>query len=316
NMEVDHPLLSEIGRVFETAGICDYAVEAYLKCHKIDFAITCCVNLNEWKTAIKLAEEYNVPDIDSLLHQYASHLLAKEKYLDIVELYRKANRVNDAASVLLKIVEKIKQKDDINPLLLKKIYVLIGFLYEEKSALLRENKRENLLSSLLKDDHSVNTAASLFKATDQPWKGAEAYHFYILAQRQLHDGYVDAAMKTSLHLIDYDDYIDSEDIYCLIGLASCVNHNFKLCSKAFIKLESLDSIESEKRKDYQNLAVSIFTKYPPRESKNMSKAECRYCETMIADWCVVCPNCNTKFPLCVASGRPIMDSAQQWTCKK
>ncbi|RWS29879.1 WD repeat-containing protein 35-like isoform X1 [Leptotrombidium deliense] len=316
NIEADHVLLPEIGRIFETTGMCEEAVEAYLKCHKTDFAINCCVNLNEWKTAIKLAEEYDVPDIDPILHQYASHLLAKEKYFDIVELYRKANRVNDAASVLLKIAEEAKKKNSVSPILLKKIYVLIGFLYEERSTITKDNQRVNVLSSLLKDDQSVNTAATVFRANDQPWKGAEAYHYYILAQRQLHEGYVDAAMKTSLHLIDYDDFIDAEDIFSLIALASCVNHNFKLCSKAFIKLESLDTISEQRRKEYENLSVSIFTKHPPREARNIAKSDCRYCETMIPDWCVVCPNCNIKFPLCVASGRPIMDSNQQWTCKK
>lgn len=32
--------------------------------------------------------------------------------------------------------------------------------------------------------------------TDNAWRGAEAYHFFILAQRQLYAGYVDTALKT------------------------------------------------------------------------------------------------------------------------
>ena len=35
---------------------------------------------------------------------------------------------------------------------------------------------------------------------DGAWRGAEAYHFLMLCQRQLYEGYVDAAMKTALHL--------------------------------------------------------------------------------------------------------------------
>ena len=31
-------------------------------------------------------------------------------------------------------------------------------------------------------------------------------------------GYVDAAMKTALHLREYEDIIDPEDIYTILGL--------------------------------------------------------------------------------------------------
>jgi WD repeat-containing protein 35 len=123
-------------------------------------------------------------------------------------------------------------------------------------------------------------------------------------------------MKTALHLRDYEDFIDCEEIYCLLALASCANKSFSICSKAFIKLESCQSIPNDRRKIYEELAISIFSKNPPKDSRNTSKSECTYCETMISDWCTVCPSCQTKFPICIASGRPIMDSSQQWTCSR
>ena len=52
---------------------------------------------------------------------------------------------------------------------------------------------------------------------DNAWRGAEAYHFLMLCQRQLYEGYVDAAMKTALHLRDYEDILNIEDIYSLLG---------------------------------------------------------------------------------------------------
>ena len=55
-------------------------------------------------------------------------------------------------------------------------------------------------------------------------------------------GYVDAAMKTCLHLRDYESHISSEDIYCLLALASCANRAFATCSRAFIKLEALSDV--------------------------------------------------------------------------
>ena len=58
---------------------------------------------------------------------------------------------------------------------------------------------------------------------DNAWKGAEAYHFLMLCQRQLYEGFVDAAMKTALHLRDYEDILNQEDIYSLLALSSCAN---------------------------------------------------------------------------------------------
>ncbi|XP_042220556.1 WD repeat-containing protein 35-like isoform X2 [Homarus americanus] len=117
---------------------------------------------------------------------------------------------------------------------------------------------------------------------DNPWKGAEAYHFLLLAQRQLYEGYVDAAMKTCLHLREYDGLLDPEDIYALLALASCANRAFATCSRAFIKLEALPEISKVKREAYEDLAMNIFMKYSPKDSRS-NRAECTSCETMIPD---------------------------------
>ena len=37
---------------------------------------------------------------------------------------------------------------------------------------------------------------------DNAWRGAAAYHYYLLAQRQLYNGEIDAAMKTSIRLAE------------------------------------------------------------------------------------------------------------------
>ena len=146
--------------------------------------------------------------------------------------------------------------------------------------------------------------------------GGEAYHFLLLCQRQLYEGYFDSAMKTALHLRDYEDFIDSEEIYCLLALSSCANKCFSIASKAFIKLESSEVIADDRRQQYEELAIAIFSKNPPKDSRNATKSECTHCETMISDWLTVCPSCHMKFSICVASGRPIMDSSQQWTCSR
>ncbi|KAF2349033.1 hypothetical protein FHG87_020211, partial [Trinorchestia longiramus] len=148
---------------------------------------------------------------------------------------------------------------------------------------------------------------------DSPWRGAEAYHFLLLTQRQLYEGYVDAAMKTCLHLREYETIIPARDIFSLLALSSCANRAFATCSKAFIKLEGLPNITDEERERYEDLAMSIFVKYAPKDSRS-NRAECTSCETMIPDWVSTCPSCNTKFAACVVTGRPIMDSSAAWTC--
>uniref|UniRef100_T1L0Y3 Uncharacterized protein n=1 Tax=Tetranychus urticae TaxID=32264 RepID=T1L0Y3_TETUR len=317
--DIESPsLLEQLGWIFESSGLCSDAVKAYQKASRLDSALKCCVNLNEWRMAITLAEERQITDIDALMTQYANHLLSKERYIDIVELYRKANRIDDACEMLIKIIDKVKSSSLNLPIInMKKAYTLIGLLYEQyHSATTANDRRVNTLNALLIDDHLATVDLrnnNLNKAFDQPWKGAEAYHFYISAQRQLYAGYYDSAMKTSLNLIDYDDFIDPEDIYSLIAITSITNSNYYIASKAFIKLESLESIPEERRLSYQDLAISIFTVNQPKESKNLTRSECTYCETMIADWSTICPSCNVKFPICVASGKPIMDANQQWT---
>ncbi|XP_054168893.1 WD repeat-containing protein 35-like [Oppia nitens] len=326
NFNDNHPILVEFGRVFESVGMCSEAVEAYRRGRKIDLAISCCVTMSEWKLAIDMAHDYDVPDIDPLLSKYAQHLLAKNKFFDIVELYKKANKIPEASTMLIKVISDYKKDDNkSDPILLKKLYTLVGLLHEESrkstakmpssSSSAAINRNVSSLNALLNDE-SFSFENTNYMILDEPWKGAEAYHYLILCQRQLYEGYYDSAMKTALHLRDYEDFIDGKEIYCLLALTSCANKAFSICSKAFIKLESMDTIGDDHRIQYEELAINIFSKNPPKDSRTATKSECTYCETMIADWLTVCPSCHIKFAICVASGRPIMDASKQWTCNR
>ena len=115
------------------------------------------------------------------------------------------------------------------------------------------------------------------------WKGAEAYHFYLLAQRQLYAGYVDAAMITgflsnffwfeidclllALNLLEYEEFISVEKVHSLIALASASNKAFEVCSQSFMKLETSSDISIEDRKLYKELAMKIFSKFVLNLSK-------------------------------------------------
>jgi hypothetical protein len=66
-------------------------------------AVDTCVNLNQWDQAVDLAKKYKLPEIGSLLAKYATHLLAKDRLLEAVELYRKANYFLEAARLLFQV---------------------------------------------------------------------------------------------------------------------------------------------------------------------------------------------------------------------
>jgi WD repeat-containing protein 35 len=83
--------------------MCDQAVLAYVKSGDVKSAIDTCVMLNQWSTAVELAEAHKFRDIESLLVKYGSHLLEKNKRLDAIELYRKANYCAKSAKLLFQV---------------------------------------------------------------------------------------------------------------------------------------------------------------------------------------------------------------------
>lgn len=89
--------------MFMTVGMCAEAVSAYLKCNEVKTAVDCCVHLNQWDQAVELAKKHHIREIDSLLAKYAAHLLDKDKTLQAIELYRKANHYLDAAKLMFQV---------------------------------------------------------------------------------------------------------------------------------------------------------------------------------------------------------------------
>lgn len=71
----------------------------------------------------------------------------------------------------------------------------------------------------------------------------------------------------ALHLREYEDVIPPVDIYSLLAVCSAANRAFGTCSQAFIKLESLESLDPEQRQAYEDLALEIFTKHSPKDSR-------------------------------------------------
>ena len=113
----------QLGDQLQAVGVCQSAVDAYIRGNEIKSAIDCCVLLNQWNLAVELAEKHNYQQIENLLSQYARHLLDKRKKLEAVELYRKANRNTDAALLLQEIATDLVKKE-ADPLTIKKLFVM------------------------------------------------------------------------------------------------------------------------------------------------------------------------------------------------
>ncbi|GAB6028434.1 WD repeat-containing protein 35 [Chamberlinius hualienensis] len=313
-----NPLFNDIAEMFVTVGMCEQAVYAYIKCGNVKAAIDCCITLNNWGKAVELAERHRINDISPLLAKYALYLLEKNKTLSAVELYRKAGRNLDALKLLINLAKEESEKQTPS-LLIKRLYVLAGLALEEYRRQMAGSSKQNsssVIASLLEEENIMaSSSESKIGSLEDAWNGAEAYHFYFLTQKHLYEGHYDLAMKTAVQLQNYESILNKEEIYLLLALASSANRAFGVCSKAFTKLESLECIPNDRRETYEKLATDIFTSFPPKDTRT-NLVDCPTCNSKISDWSSTCPNCNTHFKICMATGCPLFDATNQWTCHR
>lgn len=305
-------LLLDIGSKFESVGICGHAVSAFLRSSDVKRAIDCCVLLNQWNRAVELAEEHQFSQIEGLLTKYGAHLLEKGKQLAAIELYRKANKATEAAKLLAKLGATVGSTK-VQPVRAKKLYVLAALEVERYNKRMLSNNTSygaaNTTAQTLENLMTHDRATGENRILDNAWRGAEAYHFQLLAHRQLYQGQIDPAMKTALRLQEYEDILDPKDIYSLIALTTFYNKFYLQCSKAFIKLESLDSLTPEEKETYADLALAIFMRNPPSDpSRRSFSCPNNDCNASVKDWYTSCPECSVVFPGCIKTGRALLDS--------
>ena len=90
-----------------------------------------------------------------------------------------------------------------------------GLLANSKGNKTARDQASKALEGLLTEESQA--AINDSKILDNAWRGAEAYHFQMLTQRQLRAGNIDAAFKTSMALMEYEDILETKHIYSLIG---------------------------------------------------------------------------------------------------
>ncbi|KAH3745059.1 WD repeat domain 35 [Pelomyxa schiedti] len=321
NLQEGHPFLLTIGEWLEGVGISESAVAAYVRGGDIKKAMMCCINLNDWDSGVKLAEKHRLPQMEPLVAQYTNHLLSQNKVIQAIELLRKAGSHSQAAKLLFKLA------GDTKDFLRAKNLSILGALEVEA------HRKKVIDQPHPADDTQTGEGAEFSKATldglindakalnqDKTlqigWRYAEAYHFFLLAQAQLYKGNADSAMKTALHLIDYENILNPASIHSLIALTAYYGKHFKQCSRALTRLETMETLTPEQRSNYQNLAFSIFTKHPPQDPEHKRKFKCPSpsCGAPIAEWASTCTTCHTHISVCVASGKPILDN-RYVTCR-
>ncbi|KAK9804414.1 hypothetical protein WJX72_011599 [[Myrmecia] bisecta] len=323
------PLLANLGDKFQSVGLCEQGVEAFRKAGDVKRGVDCCVLLNQWDQAVALAERHHFPQIEALLMQYANNLLEKKEVIGAVQLYQKANHHTEAAQLLVQLAEAAAATK-VQPLRTKQLYVL--------AALEVERFRKRMLdagdsaagatgtaSSPTSITHTTTAAQTLAglmtleaasmgtdtKALDSAWHAAEAYHFWMLAHRQLYANNMDGAMRTALHLRRYEALLGERQVACLLALAAFYNQFFAQCSKAFMKLESLAAAPEAQRRQFADLAMSIFLKNPPNDPRSIKETR----EKGSGKWRTTATPPAPKDEVCVASGKIVREVQGAVRCK-
>jgi len=232
-------------------------------------------------------------------------------------LYRKANRNTEAAVILGDIASDLI-KNNANPITVKKLYVMAALevdLYKKKviEATLtgQGTTTAKTLDSLITSD--INTSTD--KILTNPWRGAEAWHFYILAQRQLYGGQYKQALKSAIRACEYELELDTRKVYSLAALAAYYAKNWKECSRAFTKLENMEKLSEEDKEKYQAITAVVFTKNPPKQPQcEVYKCPSKNCNDQITEFDTHCKRCGSNFQPCIVSGKSILQK-DYYTCK-
>ncbi|KAH7484788.1 hypothetical protein PRIC1_004107 [Phytophthora ramorum] len=314
------PLLKEMAVKFTRAGLCQSAVETYVRMGDVKSAIDSCVLLNEWERAVGLAEQYNFPQIENVLTKYANHLMMNGKTLQAIELYRRANKSTEAAKLLAKLAKEVGK----NPLRAKKLHVLAAFEVERMRKKMLDVSNMTTMKGTTAAQVTAQTLESLVqhdaatgenRSLDNPWRGAEAYHLYLLAHRQLYTGRIERALRTCLKLSAYEDILEEREIYSLIALSAFYTKHYEQCSKAFVKLETLPGLDDKELQSMSELALKIFTTTrTEQQDPTMRPQECPNCRSYVKEWDARCENCSRPFPTCMMTGMSIQTQSTK-TCK-
>lgn len=192
-------VLCEIGDFLVLLGECSDAVAAFVRYGAVESAINACVLFNEWHTALELAKGESGKELMANLHKtFATRLKEEKNVFLLISLYRRAGLCAKSAALLFDKAKSEAHAIDskVPPLTIKKLYVLAALEMERYNALYPDalNSEQDPLESLMKEisDISVPYDRNNF---ENPWHGAEAYHYYLQSQKHYHDADFHGALR-------------------------------------------------------------------------------------------------------------------------
>ena len=322
--------LEVMGDKFRGVGMCDEAVKAYVKHGNINKAMETYVANNKWGEAIELSRKNDFLNMETLTNKFSSEFIKSGRKLDLVELYNKANMKTEVNKYLIEIARDMR-KIRLGPLLIKKIYVLAALELERYKSLISDSQmnnedhippKNNKEESKEKSERNkfINNKYYSSKDIDRiifnQWKGADAFHYYMLCQVQLYNKKYKEACKTAMRLTLYEKELGTEEVYQLIALCSFLNKCFKICSYALCILQNLESIDKSRRLKYKILAESIFLKNHPKNiDEKFFKCPNEDCKQLVSEYEIYCKNCGNTFSGCVLTGASIFDH-HYFKCKQ
>ena len=324
----DDEFLEQMGDKFRQIGMCQEACQAYTKRGNIQKAMETYIENNKWGEAVELSRENDFYNMEQLTHKFGSEFIKNGRKLDLVELYNKANMKLKVNKYLIEIacdMRKLRAK----PLIIKKIYVLAALELENYKNRISDSQMNNdehpdfeeasknknnkdrgsgVIADIPKKTINKYSSKEIDKILFTAWRGAEAFHYYMLCQRQLYNRKFKEACKTSIRLSLYEKELGSEEVYRLIALCAYLNKSFYICSTALSTLEKLNSINKYKNQKYEELAKSIFVKYEPKNiDEKFFKCPNKDCGQPVSEYDIYCKNCGINFNGCVLTGASILD---------
>ena len=313
--------LEEMGEKFLGLGMCHEAVLAFTKHGNIKKGIESYINCNKWEEAIDLSAKNGFLYMEQLVDKFSDQFRLSGKKLDLVNLYKKANMSVEVYKYLCEIAQDMRMANK-SPLIIKKIYVLAALELERYKAQINQQiEEENLIGENNLNKKNINYIdeaihREIDKRTNNYWRGAEAYHFYMLCQRQLHQKKYQECCKTALRLKFYEDILGSETVYKLIAICSYLNKCYKFFADALVILSNDVKINKNIRLKLKNFAQEFFLKNKP-ENIGERFYECPNpnCDEAISEYDTYCNVCGFVLFGCVLSGRSILDN-KYFKCKQ
>uniref|UniRef100_A0A1I7V1E6 Intraflagellar transport protein 122 homolog n=1 Tax=Caenorhabditis tropicalis TaxID=1561998 RepID=A0A1I7V1E6_9PELO len=252
--------------LFAAFGYCQQAVDCYLKRNQPQKALDVCIEQSQWDLAHSIANGNHLKIVDVFMEKYVEDMqgVSDDKSVGLLGLYMRARKFLDAAKIAFEIAndrrEKMKPVAD-----LKKCYVLAAILVEMYRS---SSKNAHQITTHPEDvlDDEFGLSMDQIRILETTWRGAEAFHFMMLAQK---------------HFL------------IMIALAAANAGQFRICSRAMMKLEAYEGFSEAEREEMKNLSFQLFAKNPPYNPKE-ALGHCPSCDADMGKYESQCMTCGRK----------------------